>query len=98
LEALASNPLLAHTYGSQQTEGSAAMDVEAEIAKKVKEMLASDSSMNALTARQNVLAANPDLEVRANQAAQAAFGSFDPFESRWSGTKGLTGVNASVAK
>ncbi|HVB24108.1 MAG TPA: hypothetical protein VNG51_19375 [Ktedonobacteraceae bacterium] len=99
LEALASNPLLAHTYGSQQTEGSAAMDVEAEIAKKVKDVMAASPSTDAYTARKQVLAADPELDARAANAVQAAMGSFNPMEAAWgTNAHGLVGVNPEVTK
>lgn len=96
LEALASNPLLASAYGSKETQGSAAMDVEAEIGKKVKEAMAANASLSAFTARQQVLAADPELAERSAQAARAAFGAFDPFKADWTGADHLTNVNADV--
>jgi hypothetical protein len=96
LKSLADNPLLGKQFGSKQTEGSAAMDTEAEISKKTKELIASNKNYDVYTARQQVLAADPDLAERAAQAARAAFGVFDPFKADWTGPDHLTGINADV--
>lgn len=103
LEALASNPLLAHTYGSQQTEGSAAMDVEAEIVKKAAELVAAAEAkgekLDIFTARKQVLAANADLEARSVASVQASAAGFDPFAGAWgANAAGLKGVNPEVVK
>lgn len=101
LSALASNPLLGRTFGSQKTEGGAALDIEAEISKKVSEALAAAQAkgdkLDAFSARKQILAADQDLAARSTQAARAAVGNFNPFEAAWgSGAKGLQGVNPEV--
>jgi len=101
LESLSDNPLLGRKFGSQQTEGSAAMDVEAEIAKKVSELVASSEAkgepIDAFKARKQVLAADSDLAARSTEAARAALGSFNPFEAAWgTNAAGIQGVNPEV--
>lgn len=101
LRSMASNPLIGRKFGSGQTEGDAAMDVEAEITKKVREMLASPEAkkehLNAFEARKRILAADPELEERSALAARAVLGGFNPFETNWgTNAKGLQGVNPEV--
>jgi len=104
IEALASNDLLSKQFGSQQTEGSAAMDVEAEIIKKANEVVkaahARGEKMNIFQAREEVLASDPELKDRADKAVLASAPSFNPFEAgSWgAGAKGLQGVNPDVTK
>lgn len=103
LKSLADNPLLGKTFGSKETEGSAAMDVEAEINKKVQEALTAaelkGEKLSAFDARKRVLASDPELAERSAEAARAVLGAFNPFEQAWgANAKGLQGVNPEVTR
>ena len=98
LEALADNPLVGKTYGSKASEGSAEMDIEAEIGKKAKELLAAAEAkgekIDIFTARQRVLAADPELAERSAVAAQAGFAAFRQSQGTvGADAAGLHGVN-----
>jgi len=102
LAALADNPLIGRKFGSEKTEGSAELDVEAEIQKKVNERVAAAEAkgekLTVFQARREILNADHELAGRARTAAQAAMGSFNPFKDNWEGAAGLQGVNPEVAK
>jgi hypothetical protein len=98
LKSLADNPLVGKTFGSKATEGSAAMDVEAEIAKKIKEVMAADKAIDAYTARKQVLAADQDLAARSAEAARAALSAANAAGAWGTEARGLQGVSPEIAK
>lgn len=99
LKSLADNPLVGKTFGSGQTQGSAEMDIEAEIEKKTRELMASNDKLDVYAARKQVLASDPDLAQRAAEAAKAALNGSGMLASAW-GTeaRGLQNVNPEVSK
>lgn len=104
LSALSSNPLLGKVYGNSKTEGTAAMDISAEVEKKAKELMADavkrGDKLNIIQATKQALADDPELNARSIQASQQTNGSsFDPYAGAWGGNAaGLTGVNPEALK